>query len=79
MSQLLQVRKALTDKLIEWAKDEHQAEVIIDCFLECLDAAEWQEEDQLIILEQTRDYFVDGFIRDRLIYEITAIKVNGGY
>ena len=79
MSQLSQVRKALTDKLIEWAKDEHQAEIIIDCFLEFLDAAEWQEEEQLMILEQTRDYFVDGFIRNRLIYEITAIKVNGGY
>jgi hypothetical protein len=31
MSQLSQVRKALTNKLIEWAKDEHQAEIIINC------------------------------------------------
>jgi hypothetical protein len=40
MSQLSQVRRALTDKLIEWAKDQHQAEIIIDCFIEFLDAAE---------------------------------------
>jgi hypothetical protein len=79
MSQLSQVRRALTDKLIEWAKDQHQAEIIIDCFIEFLDAAEWGEDEQLIILEQTRDYFVDGYIRDKLIYKITAIRVNSGY
>jgi len=79
MSQLSQLRQALTDKLIEWAKDEHQAEIIIDSFLEFMDAAEWSEDDQLIVLDQCRDYFVDGFIRERLICEATAIRVNSGY
>ena len=79
MSQLSQLRQALTDKLIEWAKDEHQAEIIVDSFLEFMDAAEWSEDDQLIVLDQCRDYFVDGFIRERLIYEATSIRVNAGY
>ena len=79
MSQLSQLRQMLTDKLIEWAKDEHQAEIIVDSFLAFMDAAEWSEDDQLLILDQCRDYFVDGFIRERLIYEATAIRVNAGY
>jgi len=79
MSQLSQVRKALTDKLIEWAKDEHQAEIIIDCFIEFLDAAEWDTDEQLIILDHARDHFVDGFIRDKLVYAATAIRVSNGY
>jgi hypothetical protein len=79
MSQLSQLRQALTDKLIEWAKDEHQTEIIVDSFLEFMDAAEWSEDDQLTVLDQCRDYFVDGFIRERLIYEATTIRVNAGY
>jgi hypothetical protein len=47
--------------------------------LEFMDAAEWSGDDQLILLDQCRDYFVDGFIRERLIYEATAIRVNAGY
>lgn len=79
MSQLLQLRKALTDKLIEWAKDEYQAEIIVDSFLEFMDSSEWSEDEQLKVLDQCRDYFTDGFIRDRLIYEASAIRVNAGY
>lgn len=79
MSQLSQLRQALTDKLIEWAKDEHQAEIIVDSFLEFMDAGEWSEDDQLTVLDQCIDYFVEGFIRERLILEAAAIRVNVGY
>jgi hypothetical protein len=79
MSQLSQLRQTLTDKLIEWAKDKYQSEIIVDSFLAFMDAAEWSEDDQLWVLDQCRDYFVDGFIREQLIYEATAIRVNAGY
>jgi len=44
-----------------------------------LDAAEWDTDEQLIILDHARDHFVDGFIRDKLVYAATAIRVNNGY
>ena len=71
--------RTLVEKLMEWVKDEYHAEIIIDTTIAMLKAEGWEEDDYLRLLEQTRDYFVDGTIRDRLIYEITAIKVNGGY
>lgn len=79
IKKLENVRKVLVEKLIEWAKNEYHAEILIDIYLKSLEAMGWDEDDILSLLEDTKNYFVDGFIRDRLIYEATAIKVNAGY
>lgn len=75
----IEIRKVLTEKLIEWAKSEYHAEILIDTFIASLYASGWTEDQVLNLLEDTKNYFVNGFIRNRLIYEATAIKVNAGY
>lgn len=72
-------RQVLIDKLIEWSKDEYHTEILIDTFLALLMCEGYDEDERLNLLECCADYFVDGHIRDRLIYEATAIKVNYGY
>lgn len=77
-SRLSKLKTALLDKLDEWAKSEHQAEILIDSFLEYMRMDGWSEDDRLNLLEQAIECS-SGFIRDRLDYEATAIKVNYGY
>ncbi len=61
-----QLRQTLTDKLIKWANDKYQADIVIDSFLAFMDATDWSDVDQLCVLNQCKNYFVDGYIRERL-------------
>lgn len=74
---LLQLRVVLTDKLQEWAMSEHLAEIIIDTFLAFMTALEYSKDDQLKVLDDTKNYFVDGYIRNQLVIsEATKLKAN---
>lgn len=75
---LSKLKTALLEKLDEWAKTEHEAEILIDSFLEYMRTDGLTEDDRLNLLEQAIECS-SGFVRDRLNYEATAIKVNYGY
>ena len=77
--QLINLRDTLVEKLSELPHTKPVAEIIIDTFLSVMITLNFNEDDRLKVLEDCKDYFVDGDVRDQLIYEATAIKVNYGY
>lgn len=79
MTHIVHLREALVEKLIEFAADQHNAEIAIKCFTGFMRASEYCDDDILRVLDQSRDYFPDGPIRGQLIYEARAIRVNAGY
>jgi hypothetical protein len=74
-----QLGESLVEKLNEWGQSEHTIEIIVDCFLSAMKAEGANSDDQLKVLDDAINYFKEGPIKERLVYEATAIKVNYGY
>lgn len=82
--------RSLIEKLQEWGKTDHTAEIVVDCFLSAMELDhQYDIDDQLELLKLTENYFNpkdiiicnirDPYIIEVLNYHMTSIKVNYGY
>lgn len=83
MNKLDEITRVLQNKLEEWGNNQGNAMILVDSFMELMDALGYDEDTRLKLLETIqKSYTDDGYYKHLykvLEEEILCIKINWGY
>ncbi len=76
---LVKLRMALVNKINECGGDHAKIDLVVESFIDAIEACGWSTDDQLELLNATQNFFQTGYVKEKLLHEIDFIKVDNGY